>query len=136
MEDFITTILIIKDELATIGETLKESEVILITLGALNDDYESFVTSITTRFDHSMTFSSLCELLMDHEMRLRWKVNPLSSTGFVNAVVKGESRSDFKCQIFLRKGHSALNCHNRINLTCFPPSHGRELSATGPTTGN
>lgn len=49
MEDFITKVSILKDALAATGEGLKESEIILITLGALGDEYESFVTSITTR---------------------------------------------------------------------------------------
>lgn len=65
MEEFISKISILKDAMAAIGETLRESEVILIALGALDDDYKSFVTSITTHFDKKMTFSTLCELLMD-----------------------------------------------------------------------
>lgn len=71
MEEFITRILVLKDLLATIGEGLKDSELILIILGALGDGYESFITSIMTRFDPQMTFTSLCELLMDQEIRSR-----------------------------------------------------------------
>lgn len=40
MEDCITRISVIKDALASTRETLKESEVILIALGALGDEYE------------------------------------------------------------------------------------------------
>lgn len=139
MEEFITKVSILKDVLATTEEMLKESEIILIALGALNDDYESFVTSITTQYDLAMTFASLCELLIDQEMRLQRKANPLFSTESVNTVVNKESKSaqsDFKCLICGRKGHSALNCYNRINLKRFPPTHNRELSATGPTSAN
>lgn len=69
---------------------MKESEVILIARGGLTEDYESFVTSITTRFDHSMTFSSLCELLMDQKMRQLEKTLAL---GAVKIVAKSEFRS-------------------------------------------
>lgn len=71
MEEFITKVSILKDSLAPTGDTLKQLEIILITLGALGEEYESFVTSITTRFYHNMTFPMLCELLMDQEMRIQ-----------------------------------------------------------------
>lgn len=59
---------VLKDALVAIGESLKESEVILITFGALGEEYKSFVTSITIRYDPAMTFASLCKLHMDKEM--------------------------------------------------------------------
>lgn len=67
MEEFMTKISVLKGALAATDKQLKEFEVILITLGALNEGYDSFVTSVTTRFDPGMTFASLCELLMDQE---------------------------------------------------------------------
>lgn len=69
IEDFITKISVLKDTLTATGERLKESDIILITLGAVGDGYNSFVTSVTTRFDQEMTFTSLCELLMDQDLR-------------------------------------------------------------------
>lgn len=69
MEDFITKVSVLKNALAATSEKLKESEIILITLGALGNKYESSVTSITTWYDPTMTIASLCELLMDQEMR-------------------------------------------------------------------
>lgn len=70
MEDFINRVVVLKDALATTGEKLKESEIILITFGALGEEYESFVTLIMTRYDHEMTFTPLCELLMDQKMQI------------------------------------------------------------------
>lgn len=86
MEEFITKIFVLKDTLTTMGESLKESEIILIALGALGEEYKSFVTSITTRFDPVMTFVALCELLMDREIQIQRNslVNPI----LVNAAVK------------------------------------------------
>lgn len=46
MQDFVSKISVLKDALAATEETLHESELILIILGVLSDDYESFVTSI------------------------------------------------------------------------------------------
>lgn len=71
MEEFITEVSVLKDALATTGEKLKESKIILIMLGALGEEYESFVSSIMTRYVHDMMFTTLCELLMDQEMRLQ-----------------------------------------------------------------
>lgn len=89
MEVFITKVSILKDSLIATGETLKESEIILITLGALGEEYESFVTSITTRFDPDMTFASLCELLMDQDMRVQKGIS--GSQGSINIAAKAES---------------------------------------------
>lgn len=71
MEEFITKISVLKDALATTGEALKESEVILIVLGALRDEYKAFVTWIITRYDPAMTLATLCEHLMDQEIHLQ-----------------------------------------------------------------
>lgn len=47
MADYILKILVLKDALVATKEKLKESEVILIVLGGLSDEYEAFVTSLT-----------------------------------------------------------------------------------------
>lgn len=67
----------------------------------------------------------------------------LSLTSSVNPVRKyeskpnqSESKLDFKSQICTRKGHSTLNCYNRINLTKFPPMHSRVLSPSGLNGSN
>lgn len=39
MEDFITRVAVLKDALAATGEKLKESKIILITLGVLGEEY-------------------------------------------------------------------------------------------------
>lgn len=67
MEEYISQITVLKDALAATGEHLKETYIILIALGGPSMEYESFVTTITTRFDHSMSFSTLCELLLDQD---------------------------------------------------------------------
>lgn len=56
MEDYILWISVLKDALAATEEKLKDSEIILIALGGLSEDYESFITFIMTRFDHTMSF--------------------------------------------------------------------------------
>lgn len=143
MEEFLAKISILKDVLAATGERLKDSEIILDTLGALGNGYESFVTSVTTHFDPEMTFASLCELLMDHEIRSQQNQSIFNQPS-VNIAIKdspklGEdnlSKSELKYQICSRKSHSTVNCYNRLNLTKYPPSHTRELSSFGPTVAN
>lgn len=102
---------ILKDALVATGEHLKDSKIILITLGGLTEDYELFLTSNTTRFNHSMSSSSLYELFMDQEMRVQ-KVRLLSSSE-INAAMKSESKSverenhgstkSMSCQIYTCK---------------------------------
>lgn len=48
MDEYIAKISILKNALASTGEGLKDSEIILITLGGLGNEFESFVTAITT----------------------------------------------------------------------------------------
>lgn len=144
IEEFLTKVSLLKDAIAMTRERLKESEIILITLGALGKGCESFVTSITTIYDLGMTFSSLCELLMDQEMRMQRNHSILSTYGSANVASKftpksgdqsGKS-SDLNCQIYGRKSHSTLNCYNQLNLSKYPPAHSRELSASSPTGNN
>lgn len=73
MDEYTVKVSVLKDALVATGKTLKESEIILITrftLGGLGEEFESFVTSITSRYDPQLTFSELGELLMDQEMRI------------------------------------------------------------------
>lgn len=57
MMQYIKHLSIAREKLASAGERLRESQMILIALGGLGSEYKPFVTSITTRFDHSMTFT-------------------------------------------------------------------------------
>lgn len=66
---------------------------------------------------------------MDHD--LRFNSAPIATTIEANLVAK--SKSDFAksqpCQICSKKGHGAVNCFNRLNVTRFPPTHNRKLTA-------
>lgn len=121
MDEYISKVAILKDALAATGQKLKETEIVLITLGGLGEDYESFVTANTTRFDPKLTLSGLDELLMVHEMQVE---KSRSSILLVANIVVNSSalspKSDVKCQICARKGHNFKDCYNRLNLTRFP----------------
>lgn len=63
----------------------------------------------------------------------------------VNVAVKGlyksgeanqATKSELKCQICSRKGHTVSDCYNRLNMTKFPPSHNRVLSPHRPTSSS
>lgn len=65
---------------------------------------------------------------MDQDLRLL-KTQSSSSLS-VNAAIKSSSKkvevldaskSGVYCQVCDRRGHSALNCYNRLNVTWFPP---------------
>lgn len=139
IEDYFSKISILKNALASTGEEgLKESEIILITLGGLGNEFESIVTAITTPFNPDLTFSGVCKLLMDHNLRL--EKSRSTNSVVVNIATKvthpansqRSPRSDIQCQICTRKGHSAADCYNRLNFDRYPALHGRVLSSLGP----
>lgn len=131
MSEYLKRICVLKDKLAAAGDKLKDSQVILIALGGLGPEFQSFVTSITMRFDHSMTFPNLQQLLMDHELRIA----PAQATTTIEANIVTRPRSDSgrlkACQICSKKGHGDIDCYNRFNATRFPPNHKRKLTAVG-----
>lgn len=75
---------------------------------------------------------------MDHNLRL--EKSRLTNSVAVNIAAKAShpsvnqksSKTDIRCQICTRKGHSAADCYNQLNLDRYPASHGRILSPLGP----
>lgn len=67
MYEYLKKIIVTKDKFVAAREKLKDSQIILIVLGGLGLEYQPFIISITTRFDHIMTFINLQHLLMDHD---------------------------------------------------------------------
>lgn len=131
MSQYLQNISIAKDKLASAGEKLRDSQIILIALGGLGPEYKLFVTSITTRFDHSMSFTQLQQLLMDYD--LQEKQSAIVEANMVNKSTKSEEKNigtisqSQPCQICSRKGHGTINCFNRANFIRFPPTHNRKL---------
>lgn len=68
MFDYLKRDCVAKDKLTTTSKKLKDSQVILITLGGLGPGYQLFVISITTHFDHTRISLNL-HLLMDHHYK-------------------------------------------------------------------
>lgn len=141
MDEYITKVTVLRDSLVATGESIKESKMILVTLAGLGDDYEAFVTAITARYDPYLTFSHLCELIMDQDIRL--EKSRMMDIQVVNIAVNQSkscstsySKSEIKCQICTKRGHNALECYNRLNTSKFPPTHGRTLSSQGPNGSN
>lgn len=100
METFTTHVHMLLDNLIVVGEVYKESKVIFIVISGLGVEYAPFVTSLSTRFDFTITFFDLQALLMDQEMELTLSVD---STIVVNVatvanVVPAKSGSVL-CQI-------------------------------------
>lgn len=144
MGDFLPKVSILRDSLVATGETMKESVVILIVLSALGDEYESFVTSITTRFDLAMIFFTLCKLLIDYEVRFQesrrstmvnivtksyksddssYKSDDSSMSSYKSSD-SSSGRIEVRCKIYNRKGNFTLNYYcNRLNIKKFKRTH-------------
>lgn len=136
MDDYIAKVTVLMDSLAATGEVVRESEMIQVTLAGLGDEFEAFTTAITTRYDPDLTFSQLCELLMDQDIRIEKSRSTEIQVANVNGHSKSgptraPSKSETRCQICTKRDHNALDCYNRLNTSRFPPTHSRTLSSQG-----
>lgn len=86
---------------------------------------------IVTTCENEVTFSQIKAVLYNMEIRQSKNLASSSIGMSVNAIstedVKKEDRG-FPCQICSGKGHSALNCYNRVILQKFPPSNTKAAS--------
>lgn len=115
MMEYLTHVRLLLGSLIAVGENLSQSEIIIAVIGGLGIESESFVQSITTKFDHSMTNIDLQSLLMDKEMSHPLEIPSLPS---INLVSSDAFNSDVKlvsCQICNKKGHGTLNCYGQFN---------------------
>lgn len=117
--------LALQDRSLVIGKMLQEKEVILATIEGLGARWEPFVTSITTWFDHDMTFIDQQALMVEHEIPMEAgktttnhapiSVNMVANaSALINAMAKSRnSRFDVHlvpCQIY---GCKVLDCDPR-----------------------
>lgn len=120
------------DNLIVVGEVLSDSEIILAVLEGLRPEYSSFVTSVTTKFDHNMSFIDFQSILMDLELNdasVEVVMAPIAANVVTTSSSKGGVSNVRKnsCQICNRPGYGAINCYNRFNAQRFPPTHNRKL---------
>lgn len=59
MQAYIECIRSLVDALTTVEEKLTQPETVLTVIGGLGPEYSSFMSSLTTRFDHNKTFVDL-----------------------------------------------------------------------------
>lgn len=89
------------------------------------------MTSITTRFDYSMSFVNLKHLLMDYEMQYLATVSKIE----VNVVMKSKNEAKFiQCQKCSKKGHAAANYYSRLNFIRFSTNLNVANLPHGPST--
>lgn len=117
-------------------EKMHDADVVLLVLAGLGDDFEALIQHVTSRRDE-VTYRELKGMLTDIEVR-RGRTNVVSPLS-VNMVESekttkgGKYLKTIPCQICSKKGHRALNCYNRFNITKFPLTHDRVLTSSGPT---
>nr|POF07385.1 hypothetical protein CFP56_37452 [Quercus suber] len=69
MTDYLQKIKSLADSLAAAAQPIPEPDLILHILGGLSPEYESFVTSVTTRSD-DLSLEDLNAMLLNQEMRI------------------------------------------------------------------
>jgi len=135
--DYIAEINGYVEGLSVAGRKMDEQDLVLLVVAGLGDEYETLSSMITVRRDN-ITWKEVKAMFMDTEVRNSRSntLTPLSANVVEAPKVTKQGKVNYKtipCQICSVKGHGALNCYNRINLTKFPPTHGRVLSPNGPT---
>ena len=135
--DYIAEINNLVEALCIAGKKIEDEDLVLLVVAGLGDEYESLIQNITVRRD-TITYKEVKSMFMDVEVRKsRSNIkNPLSA----NVVEAEKSHSkqgknsikSTPCQICNIKGHGALNCYHRLNLTKYPPTHGRTLTPNAP----
>lgn len=68
MNDYLAHVQALRNHLTTIGEAILEPELVSTVIGGLGAGNESLATSMTTRFNRSITFLDLEAILMDYEL--------------------------------------------------------------------
>lgn len=68
--DYLKKVSMAKNMQVSANEKLKESQLILITLGGLGQTNTPFVMSILTHFDHLMCFETLKQLLLNYKITM------------------------------------------------------------------
>ena len=84
MLEYILKIKTISDNLAAIGELVKETDHILQLLGGLGSEYNSIVASLTARED-DLSLHSIHSILLTHEQRLNHQHTSSADLPFVAA---------------------------------------------------
>lgn len=133
--EYISEINQLLEGLSVAGKKMEDSDLVLLILAGLDDEYEALIQNVTSRRE-DVTYRELKAMFMDIEIRKgRSKANnPLSANVVEAEKNTKQGRINYKvipCQICSQKGHGALNCYNRLNITKFPPTHNRTLSSDG-----
>ena len=84
MLDYILKMKTISDNLAAVGEPVKERDHILQLLGGLGPDYNSIVASLTARED-DLSLHSVHSILLTHEQRLHLQHSSPTDPSFASA---------------------------------------------------
>jgi len=136
ISEYLSEVNAIIQALAVAGEKFEDTDLVILVLSGLDDEYEALVQNVTSRQDE-VTYRMLKTMLMDNEVwqRRSNQTNAISvnMVDISNKSLKNSKNSSQLCQICSKKGHVALNCFNKINLTKYPPQQKRTLTSYGVT---
>lgn len=92
--DYFRKVKRLADTLAAIGKCLEDEELIAYLLRGLGSDYDSLVTSITTRTDN-YTVSDVYAHMLNYEMRQELNNSSPGQLPMANAATRGPGRGGF-----------------------------------------
>jgi len=99
------------DELAVIGDALKEEDKVINLLASLPDDYSTLVTALEA-FEQVPSWENVTERLLHEEQKLKGKVGEVErSLVSINKYRANSSRRELKCFHCGKHGHIKKNCY-------------------------
>lgn len=121
VDDYFSKLTAMAEELREAGAIVDDAELSLIALNGLDEAYDSFVTSQTSRVE-DISFSSLLGLLRTYDNRLSCRTE--LRVAAANAVQSSSATSTaVVCQICDKQGHAARGCFNRHNEQRFSSTY-------------
>lgn len=123
--EYVAKITGLVDSLSVACDKFSDNDVALFILGGLGDEFEAFVQNDTIR-ENEVSFVQVQAMLVDLEIcqeRLATKTPSMVVSAATLVDTKKEKEQVvhvIPCQICNRKGHYALNCYKRLDISKFP----------------
>ena len=123
ISDYLQLIKVIIDDLALIGHSLCDEEVVIHTLNGLDTDYKELAAAIRAR-DSSISFEDLYDKLTDYEMSLK-RADKLPGSTVTAQVSHKSKRKNARYSPNITQGLATtpLDSVSSMQHPSYPPSH-------------
>ena len=115
VNDFISRIVKVSEQLKLIGKTPDDDELLLCLLNG----YQRIKNMVSCRLHEGITFAEACHLVLGYELEKNMKFSATDSLNYVNKLPQRKptenlSSRDSYCRYCKRKGHKSEDCDRRL----------------------